>query len=118
MARKTPHHKQATAFLKFVRKKPEFSVKRTKHARERMAENGIALPAIRTVLRRGRLIHAETDIRTGLEKYRISGRDPDGRPLEVVVNLEETDQGRVTVITVFPSEDSTTGRQRREGGRK
>ncbi len=83
-----------------------------------MAENGIALPAIRTVPQRGRLIHAEADIRTGLEKYRITGRDPDGRHLEVVVNLEETDQGCVTVITVFPSEYSTAGRQRREGGRK
>ncbi len=105
MARKLPTNRNKR-FLEFVRNKPDFSVHITEHAKERMAERRIELPAIRYVLRHGKPVRVETDIRSGLEKHRITGRDPDGRLLEVVVNLEETDQGRVTVITAFPSESA------------
>ena len=38
-------------------------------------------------------------MRTGQDKYRVAGRDPDGRDLEVVVTLGPGP--RVTVITAI-----------------
>ena len=49
----------------------------------------------------GSLVHVELDIRSGLEKYRVTGRDADGRGLEVVANLEEDGAGRVVIVTVI-----------------
>ena len=47
----------------------------------------------------GSLVHVEPGIRTGLDKYRVAGRDADGRDLEVVVTLGPGP--RVTVITAI-----------------
>ena len=46
-------------------------------------------------------MQVESDIRSGLDKYRVSGHDADGRSLEVVVNLDETGTGRVVIVTVI-----------------
>lgn len=57
-------------------------------------------------------LRVEKDIKTGLDKFRIVGSDADGRKLEVVVNLDESGLGRVTIITAFDSKvTATTGRQ-------
>ena len=63
-----------------------------------MAERRIELAQIERVLRTGPLIEVVRDLGTGQDKYRVAGRDADGRDLEVVVTL---DPGRVTVITAI-----------------
>ena len=101
-------------FNTFLRDFPNFSIRRTQHARERMRERGIDLLQVRTVLARGSVQMVEPDIRTGNDKYRVAGRDADGRTLEVVVDLDETGEGQVALITVMESEGSSrSARQRR-----
>lgn len=89
---------------KFFREFPDFRIRLTQHARDRMREREILLPQIRAVLESGAVRHVEPDIKTGLDKYRVGGRDADGRSLEVVVNLDETGDGCVIVITVIESD--------------
>ena len=71
-----------------------------------MEERDVQLPQIRTVLMTGALVCVEPDIRSGLDKYRVAGRDADGRGLEVVANLDETGPGRIVVITVIDTSDA------------
>ena len=92
-------------FKAFLRKYPDFGIQSTQHSRQRMRKWKIHLPQIRSILRSGAVSQVELDIRTGLDKYRVVGRDPDGRMLEVVVNLIESERGRIDVITVI----DTTG---------
>ena len=66
-----------------------------------MRQRNIQLPQILTILRSGSLVRVESDIKSGLDQYRVSGRDADGRRLEIVVNLVESGTGRVDVITVI-----------------
>ena len=80
---------------------PDFNIRPTRHAYQRMAEHAVASTHIRRVLRSGSLVRVEPDIVTGLDKYRLAGRDADGRALEIVVNLNETSNGLVVVITVI-----------------
>ena len=68
-----------------------------------MRERDILLQQIWDVLKRGAVRHVEPDIKTGLDKYRVVGRDADGRSVEIVVNLDETGDGFVTVVTVIDS---------------
>ncbi len=85
----------------FFREFPAFRIQLTRHARDRMRERDIGLAQIRSVLRRGSLSRVEQDIRTGRDKYRMAGRDADGRMLEIVVDLIEDGNGTVVVITVI-----------------
>ena len=66
-----------------------------------MRERATRLPQIWDVLKSGVVRHVEPGSNTGLDKYRVVGCDADGRSLKVVVNLDETGEGRVIVITVF-----------------
>lgn len=95
----TPTPQGLAKFAAFFRRFPDYSVRLTKHARDRMAQRRIQLPQIRRVLRTGSLREIEPDMRTGQDKYRVAGRDPDGRDLEVVVTLGPGP--RVTVITAI-----------------
>ncbi len=88
-------------FNNFLRDFPDFGIRLTQHARDRMRDRNIELPQIRTVLKSGSVRLVERDIRTGLDKYRVAGRDADGRNLEVVVNLDETEKGCIVVVTVI-----------------
>ena len=99
MAVRGPTNRDRSTFAKFFRDSPDFDVRLTKHARDRMAERRIRLPQIERVLRTGRLTEVERDIRSGRDKYRVAGRDADGRALEVVVSLGPA--GRVTVVTAI-----------------
>lgn len=81
-----------------------------------MRERGIRLPQIRSVLRSGTVVRVEQDIRTGEDKYRIAGRDTNERNLEIVVVLEETESGRVVIVTVMDTSDAGSG-ARHAGGR-
>ena len=80
---------------------PDFNIRPTRHAYQRMAEHAVTSTHIRRVLRSGALIRVEQDINTGLDKFRMAGRDADGRALEIVVNLTESGNGLVVVITVI-----------------
>ena len=112
MARERPPFSHVSYYFQFFRKFPKFSVKLTGHARVRMEQHEIRLPQIRTALAKGSVLRVEKDIKTGLDKFRIVGSDADGRKLEVVVNLDESGLGRVTIITAFDSKvTATTGRQ-------
>lgn len=121
MVASTASHKYRSYYKKFIREFPGFSVKLTRHARNRMQERNIRLPQIRTVLMTGALAHVESDIRTGQDKYRVSGRDADGRSLEVVASLDETGSGRVTIITAIDAPVAGGGgrwpKRRGEGNR-
>lgn len=101
MGASTPSERYASYYKEFFRRLPDFHIRLTKHSRTRMRERDIQLPQIRTVLKTGALVHVESDIRTGLDKYRVAGSDADDRRLEVVANLEETGQGRVVIVTVI-----------------
>ncbi len=101
MAASTPPSKYRSYYGNFFRNFPNFSINLKVHARDRMRQRNIQLPQISTVLRSGSLVRVESDIRSGLDKYRVSGRDADGRNLEIVVNLVESGEGRVDVITVI-----------------
>lgn len=96
-------------YRNFFRDFPSFNIRLTRHARVRMQERDIRLPQIRTVLKTGSLVHVEPDIRSGLDKYRVAGRDSDGRRLEVVANLDQTGPGRVIVITAIDASNAVGG---------
>ena len=112
MVESTPPSKFSSYYNKFFRDFPNFTIRLTRHARNRMEEREIRLPQIRAVLMTGSILRVEPDIRTGLDKYRVSGRDADGRGLEVVANLEETETGRVVIVTVIDSTDAGGGARR------
>ena len=99
MAERAPAGGDLSAFRNFFRDFPDYGVRLTAHARERMAQRRIRLPQIRQVLRAGRVREVGRDIRTGQDKFRVAGRDADGRELEIVVALGPGD--RVTVVTAI-----------------
>ncbi len=94
-----PTNRDRSTFGNFFRDFPDYDVRLTRHARDRMAERRIRLPQLERVLRTGSLTEVERDIRTGRDKYRVTGRDADGRDLHVVVTLGPG--GRVTVVTAI-----------------
>lgn len=109
MAANRPPNRFTAYFRNFFSEFPDFSIRLTRHARERMQERGIQLPQIRSVLRSGTVVVVEQDIRTGEDNYRVTGRDTDGRNLEVVAILQETDTGRVVIVTVIDATDPGSG---------
>lgn len=96
-----PPPEYVARYRSFIRNFPDYNIRPTQHAYQRMAEHAATSTHIRRVLRRGVLRHVERDIGTGLDRYRVSGHDADGRALEVVFNLDDTGNGRVVVITVI-----------------
>ena len=115
MAASTPPNRFQAYFRNFFREFPDFGIRLTRHARERMQERGIRLPQIRSVLRSGTVVQVEQDIRTGEDKYRVAGRDTDERNLEIVAVLEEMESGRVVIVTVIDTSDAGSGARRGEG---
>lgn len=73
------------------------------------------MPQIRSVLRNGTVVQVEQDIRTGEDKYRVAGRDTDKRNLEIVAVLEETESGRVVIVTVIDTADARSTARRARG---
>ena len=116
MAANRPPDNHRAYFNNFLRDFPAFGIRLTRHARDRMEERKIGLPQIRTVLRNGSVQQVESDIKTGRDKYRVAGRDADGRNLEIVVNLDETGKGRVIVVTAIDSRSPGNSGRRGRGG--
>jgi len=112
MVERTPLSNHVAYYQNFFRDFPNFTIRLSRHARVRMQERDIRLPQIRTVLMTGSLVNVEPDIRTGLDKYRVAGRDADGRGLEVVANLDETGPGHVVIITAIDTSDAGGGDRR------
>lgn len=116
MAANRPPNNHQPYFNNFLRDFPAFGIRLTRHARDRMQERKIELPQIRTVLKNGSVQRVEPDIKTGRDKYRVAGRDADGRNLEVVVDLDETGKGCVIVVTAIDSRGpGDSGRRGRSG---
>ena len=86
-------------FRNFFRNYADYDIGLMRHARQQMQRRRITLPQIRRVLDTGTLTDVESDIRTVQDKYRVAGRDADGRDLEVVVTLGP--RRRVKVVTAF-----------------
>ena len=101
MASNRPTSNDLANYRKFFRDFPNFSIELTKHARTRMEQRNIRLPQMRTVLMTGSILPVEPDIRTGRDKYRVFGRDADGRSLEVVATLKQVGLGCVVIVTVI-----------------
>ena len=121
MAANIPPSRFRSYFNKFFEEFPDFGIRLTHHARERMQERGIHLPQIRSVLKSGTVVQVEQDIRTGEDKYRVAGRDTDERNMEIVAVLEETESGRVVIVTVIDTADAGSNARRgrgRSGGGK
>lgn len=116
MAAERPPNRFTIHFRNFFREFPDFSIRLTHHVRERMQERSIHLPQIRSVLRSGSVIQVEQDIRSGEDKCRVAGRDADGRNLEVVAILQETETGRVVIVTAIDATDPGSGTRHRRRG--
>lgn len=99
MVGRGPTGRDLAAFRNFFRDFPDYGVRLTRHARERMAQRRIRLPQIKQALETGWIREVERDIGTGQDKFRVAGRDADGRELEVVVALGPG--RRVTVVTAI-----------------
>ncbi|HEY4816728.1 MAG TPA: DUF4258 domain-containing protein [Candidatus Acidoferrum sp.] len=73
------------------------------HFRDELAKEGLTLPDALHVLRTGRIYdEPEEDIKTGEWKYRIEGREVDGRVLKIVFCFKDFDEiDTAYLITVF-----------------
>ena len=99
MAARGPSDRDISSFRNFFRDFPDYNIRLTNHARQRMGQREIRLPQIRRILGTGTVREVERDIRTGRDKYRVAGRDADGRDLQLVVTLGPG--RRVTVVTAI-----------------
>lgn len=70
----------------------------TKHLREKMEEQGFETPDILHVLKRKRGLSVKREWRSEYETwhYRISGKDPEGSILTVVIAVPEVDEAKET----------------------
>lgn len=72
------------------------------HARQRAKERGVSVLIAERVIRRGRVVMLGVEA-DGSERWTIAGRDPDGRPINVVVTAVSA--GVVRVITVIRTDE-------------
>jgi hypothetical protein len=74
----------------------------SKHFREELSNEGLDLVSAYHVLKKG-LINAppEQDIKTGDWKYRVEGREPDGKWLAIVFCFKEWKGQTAFLITCF-----------------
>jgi len=71
-----------------------------KHFRDELAAEGLILPDALRVLKTGNIFHEpECDLKTGDWKYRVEGREVDGKWLAIVFCFRATDTA--FLITVF-----------------
>jgi hypothetical protein len=70
------------------------------HFRNALADEGLMIGDAQAVLRTGVIYSApEHDIRTGEWKYKIVGKEPEGREIAIVFSFKTIE--RVFLITVF-----------------
>jgi hypothetical protein len=75
----------------------------TRHFREELENEKLTLPDALHVIRTGQIIsEPEPDIKTGAWKYRIEGKEPDGKWLVIVFCFEEIETVETALlITVW-----------------
>jgi len=68
------------------------------HARERAIERDVTTFEAERIIRSGNVVRVDTEV-SGQERWRVSGSDADGRPVDVVVKpIREAVLRVVTVI--------------------
>lgn len=74
-----------------------------KHFRDELEDEGLTLDDALWVLRTGQILNEpEPDIKTGEWKYRIEGKEVDGRTLKIVFCFKDFDEiDTAYLITVF-----------------
>ncbi|MEZ4649453.1 MAG: DUF4258 domain-containing protein [Candidatus Eisenbacteria bacterium] len=75
------------------------AIRYQRHARDRMLQRGVTTDDLLYVLDHPRCIEPQEVDLSGEKKFRVEGRDADGRQLAVVV-VVPTDQGELRIITV------------------
>jgi len=88
-----------TTKLHKITHSPAFRMILKPHAERRMAERDIARFEVEKVLKAGAVVLIETDPGGGAERWRVAGRDADGRRFEVVV--EPIPPSMTVVVTVI-----------------
>ena len=73
------------------------------HAKRQAAGRKVPIFVAERVIRTGGVTQLEVDIR-GRERWRVSGRDPDGRPVDVVVAPAQSGDV-LRVITVIRTDE-------------
>jgi len=72
------------------------------HARRQAAERDVPIFEAERVIRAGAVTSVETEI-GGQDRWRVSGRDADGRPVDVVVKPIE--DHTIRVVTVIRTDE-------------
>ena len=74
----------------------------SKHFREELSSEGLDLVSAYHVLKKGLIYDPpEQDIKTGDWKYRVEGREPDGKWLAIILCFKEWREQRAFLITCF-----------------
>ena len=93
-------YRHETTSLRMIMRSVAFRMVLTGHAEKQMASRDVARFEVEKVLKAGAVVMVETDP-DGTERWRVAGRDADGRRIEVVVEpLPPTIVVVVTVIRV------------------
>ncbi len=71
------------------------------HARQRAKDRKVAVHIAERIIRQASVTGLTTEV-SGADRLRVSGRDEDGRPVDVVV---EMDDDAVLVITVIRADE-------------
>ena len=92
---------EATDLIRFCVKRG--AIVYGKHFREELANERLSLVDAYHLLINGNVFMSpEEDLRTGEWKYRIEGREPDGKKLAIVFCFKENERG--FLITIFSLE--------------
>ena len=93
-------YRYLTSRLHAIARSPAFRLVITDHAAKQMRDRDVARFEVEKVLKAGAVIMVETDP-GGRERWRVVGRDADGRQIEPVVELIPPSMAvLVTVIRV------------------
>jgi hypothetical protein len=91
-------YRQETGKLRMITRSTAFRMILTRHAEDQMEARDVARFEVERVLKAGAVVMIDTDP-DGTEKWRVAGRDADGRRIEVVV--EPIPPSMMVVITVI-----------------
>jgi Domain of unknown function (DUF4258) len=93
-------YRQETTKLHQIARSPEFRMVLKGHAEDQMLNRDVARFEVEKVLKAGAVVRIEIDP-NGSERWRVAGRDADGRRIEVVIEpIPPSTAHVVTVIRV------------------
>ena len=76
---------------------------RRQHAKQQATRRKVPIFVAERIIRTGTVTDLEVEV-SGQERWRVSGRDPDGRPIDVVV-APIGDRNALQVITVIRTDE-------------